>query len=142
MWIGWFRFGWRNYNRCCVVEGEAVKRVVVTGLGCVTPIGNTVREFRESLFSGASGIRPFTPYPEAPGETQGLRFTQTAAVKDFDPRAHLESGVVVSTDRTTQLAIVAAREAAAESKVTAHYAAEKIAIIVGCACGGRQAEET
>ena len=119
-----------------------MKRVVVTGLGCVTPIGNTVAEFRESLFSGKSGIAPFPPYPEAPGETQGLRFSRTAAVKGFDPHAHLESGVVVSTDRTAQLGVVAAREAAVESQITAHYAAEKIAIIVGCACGGRQAEET
>ncbi len=119
-----------------------MNRVVVTGLGCVTPIGNTVGEFRRSVFAGTTGIAPFPPYPEAPGETQGLRFTQTAAVKNFDPRQHLESGIVVATDRTTQLAIVAARQAAEKSQITSHYAAEKIAIIVGCACGGRQAEET
>ena len=119
-----------------------MNRVVVTGLGCITPIGNTVAEFRTSLFAGTSGVAPFPPYPEAPGETQGLRFTRSAGVKNFDPYQHLESGIVVSTDRTTQFAIVAAREAALESRITSHYAAEKIAIIVGCACGGRQAEET
>jgi nodulation protein E len=124
-----------------------VNRVVVTGLGCITPIGNTVADFRTSLFAGATGIAPFPPYPEAPAreahdKSQGLRFTQTGAVKDFDPRQHLDSGIVVSTDRTTQFAIVAARQAATESQLTNHYAPEKIAIIVGCACGGRQAEET
>ena len=119
-----------------------MNRVVVTGLGCITPIGNSVAEFRESLFAGATGVAPFPPYPEAPGKSQGLRFTQSAAVKDFDPRRHLDSGIVVSTDRTTQFAIVAARQAALESQLTSHYAPEKIAIIVGCACGGRQAEET
>src|SRR6202012_5814565 len=77
-----------------------------------------------------------------PGETQGLRFTQSAAVKDFDPRDHLDSGIVTATDRTTQFAIVAARQAAVQSQITNHHAPEKIAIIVGCACGGRQAEET
>jgi len=119
-----------------------VNRVVVTGLGCVTPIGSTVEEFRTALFAGATGIEPFPPYPEAPGETQGLRFTQSARVKNFDPRQHLESGTVVSTDRTTQFAIVAARQAAQHSNLLQHHAADKVAIIVGCACGGRQAEET
>ncbi|MDQ2834776.1 MAG: beta-ketoacyl-[acyl-carrier-protein] synthase family protein [Acidobacteriota bacterium] len=119
-----------------------MNRVVVTGLGCITPIGNTVAEFRQALFAGATGIAPFLPYPEAPGATQGLRFTQSAAVKNFDPRRHLDSGIVVSTDRTTHFAIVAAREAALHSQVTEHYAPERIAVIVGCACGGRQAEET
>jgi nodulation protein E len=124
-----------------------LNRVVVTGLGCITPIGNSVPDFRNSLFAGTTGIAPFPPYPEAPvrganDKTQGLRFTQTAAVKDFDPREHLDSGIVTATDRTTHFAIVAARQAALESQLTTHYVPEKIAIIVGCACGGRQSEET
>ncbi len=119
-----------------------MNRVVVTGLGCVTPIGSTVEDFRTALFSGATGIAPFPDFPEAPGETQGLRFTQSARVKDFDPRQHLESGIVVSTDRTTQFAIVAARQAAQQSNLLQHHASDNVAIIVGCACGGRQAEET
>lgn len=119
-----------------------MNRVVVTGLGCITPIGNSVPEFRTALFAGTTGIAPFPPYPEAPGPTQGLRFTQSAAVKNFDPREHLDSGIITATDRTTQFAIVAARQAAVESQLTDHHPAEKIAIIVGCACGGRQAEET
>ena len=119
-----------------------MNRVVVTGLGCITPIGNTVADFRTALFAGTTGIAAFPPYPEAPGETQGLRFTRTAAVTSFDAREHLASGIAVATDRTTHFAIVAARQAAAESQITSHYPPEKIAIIVGCACGGRQAEET
>jgi 3-oxoacyl-[acyl-carrier-protein] synthase II/nodulation protein E len=124
-----------------------VNRVVVTGLGCITPIGNTVSDFRTGLFTGATGIAPFPPFPEAPAreahdKTQGLRFTQTARVKDFDPAQHLDSGIIIATDRTTHFAIVAARQAALESRITQHHAPEKIAIIVGCACGGRQAEET
>ena len=93
-----------------------MNRVVVTGLGCITPIGSTVEDFRTALFAGATGIEPFPPYPEAPGETQGLRFTQSARVKDFAPRLHLDSGVVVSTDRTTQFAILAARQAARKAR--------------------------
>jgi len=124
-----------------------VNRVVVTGLGCITPIGNTVADFRTSLFAGTTGIAPFPPYPEAPAreahdKTQGLRFTQTAAVKNFDASQHLDSGVITATDRTVHFAVVAARQAVAESQLTNHYAPDRIAIVVGCACGGRQAEET
>jgi len=119
-----------------------VHRVVITGLGCITPIGNDVDSFRTSLFAGATGIAAFHAYPEAPGPTQGLRFTRTAAVKDFDPRQHLDSGVVVSTDRTTQFAILAARQAAQHSNLLQHHSPEDVAILVGCSCGGRQAEET
>jgi nodulation protein E len=119
-----------------------VNRVVVTGLGCITPIGNTIEDFRSSLFAGATGIAPFAPYPEAPGPTQGLRFTQTAAVKNFDPAEHLASGIIAATDRTAHLAIVAARQAAQQSGFLDHHDKDNIAIIVGCACAGRQAEET
>jgi nodulation protein E len=119
-----------------------VNRVVVTGLGCITPIGNTIEAFRTSLFNGATGIAPFPPYPEAPGPTQGLRFTQTAAVKNFDPADHLASGIIAATDRTAHFAIVAARQAAQQSGFLDHHDKDNIAIIVGCACAGRQAEET
>ena len=119
-----------------------MNRVVVTGLGCVTPIGNNVETFRTSLFSASTGIAPFPPYPEAPGPTQGLRFTQTGHIKDFDPAQHLPSGTIAATDRTTQLAIVAARQAAAEAQLLQHHATDTIAIILGCACSGRQSEET
>ncbi|HWW24114.1 MAG TPA: beta-ketoacyl-[acyl-carrier-protein] synthase family protein, partial [Edaphobacter sp.] len=124
-----------------------MNRVVVTGLGCITPIGNSIADFRTSLFAGTTGIARFPPYPEAPvreanDKTQGLRFTQSAAVKNFDSSQHFDSGIALATDRTTQFAIIAARQAALESHLTTHYPPEKIAIIVGCACGGRQSEET
>ena len=119
-----------------------MNRVVVTGLGCITPIGSTIADFTASLFSGASGIAPFPPFPEAPGPNQGLRFTQTGRVKDFDPTPHFESGIVVSTDRTAQFAMLAARQAAQQSGLLDHHAPDSVAVIVGCACGGRQAEET
>ena len=58
--------------------------------------------------------RPLPALPRSPRRaTQGLRFTQSAAVKNFDPRQHLDSGIVIATDRTTHFAIVAARQAAA-----------------------------
>jgi len=119
-----------------------VKRVVVTGLGCVTPIGNTVDDFRASLFAGRTGIAPFDPnFSGALSADPGLRFKQSALVKHFDAREHIGSGVIAATDSGVQFAIVAARQAAQQSDLLANHDASRIAIVTGCACGGRSADE-
>jgi nodulation protein E len=123
-----------------------MKRVAVTGLGCITPIGNTVEQFRDSLYSGRTGITPFdTNFVGALSPDPGLRFRTTARVTDFDPvhnpAQHLSSGVIVSADTSAQFGIVAARQAAAESGLLRHYDPSSIAIVTGCACGGRAADE-
>ena len=114
-----------------------MKRVVVTGLGCVTPIGNTVEAFRESLFAGRTGIAPFDPGALAPH----LRFKTIAQVKDFNPSEHFTSGIIGSTESGSEFGIVAARQAAAESGLLAHHDPVTMAIVTGCACGGRAADE-
>ena len=121
-------------------------RVVVTGLGCVTPIGNTVADFRESLYAGHTGIAAIDPdFVGMLGADPGLRFKTTAKVKGFDPvrnaPEHLTSGVIVTSDTSAQFGIISARQAAAESGLLQHYDPATIAIITGCACGGRAADE-
>jgi nodulation protein E len=123
-----------------------MKRVVVTGLGCITPIGNSVEEFRDSLYAGRTGIAPFDPsFPGALSPDPGMRFKTTAKVKGFDavhnPAQHLASGVIVSSDSSAQFGIVAARQAAAESSFLQHHDPSAVAIVTGCACGGRTADE-
>ncbi len=118
-----------------------MKRVVITGLGCITPIGANVPEFQSSLFAGRTGIAEFGLLPEAVEGQNGIRFNQMAQVSGFDPDQHLSTGVVTATNRTTQFAIVAAREAAKQSGLIALYAPEDIAIVLGCSCGGRSSEE-
>ncbi|QHN02260.1 beta-ketoacyl-[acyl-carrier-protein] synthase family protein [Granulicella sp. WH15] len=119
-----------------------MNRVVITGLGCITPIGNTVAEFTTSLFAGTSGIAPFTTlFPEPPTGDPGLRFKHMAEVKGFDPYAHMTSGAVVATERSAQLGVVAARQAALEAALRDHHAPENTAIVLGCSTGGRHAEE-
>jgi 3-oxoacyl-[acyl-carrier-protein] synthase II/nodulation protein E len=121
---------------------KTLKRVVVTGLGCITPIGNTVEAFAESLYAGRTGIAPFdTAFPGALSPDPGLRFRTTAQVKGFDPTQHLTSGVIAATDTGAQFAIVATRQAAAESGLLQHHDPSQIAIVTGCACGGRSADE-
>jgi 3-oxoacyl-[acyl-carrier-protein] synthase II/nodulation protein E len=123
-----------------------MKRVVVTGLGCITPIGNTVEQFRDSLYAGRTGIAPFdTNFLGALSPDPGLRFRTTAKVKHFDPvhnaDQRLTSGVIVSADTSAQFGIVAARQAAAASELLQHYEPATVAIVTGCACGGRAADE-
>ena len=118
-----------------------MNRVVITGLGCISPIGSTVPVFRESLFSGTTGITPISGVEDAPNGLPGVRFTQSATVQDFDPTQHLDSGVIAASNRNTQFAVVAARQAARQSELTKHHAAGDIAIVMGCACGGRSSEE-
>ena len=119
---------------------QSPHRVVITGLGCVTPIGSTVDDFRTALFSGATGIAPFETIPEANGP-HGIRFTQMARVRDFDPAAHLASGIIAASDRTAQFALVAARQAVQQSALTQHHAPHRMAVILGCSTGGRITDE-
>jgi len=119
-----------------------MNRVVITGLGCITPIGNDVAAFTDSLFAGRSGIAPYTKlFPEPPAEDSGLRFRHLAEVKDFDPAAHLTSGTLLATERSAQLGIVAARQASSHAGLREHHQPHNIAIVLGCATGGRSAEE-
>ena len=118
-----------------------LKRVVITGLGCITPIGANVPEFEASLFAGRTGIAEFGLLPEAVEGQNGIRFNRMASIHGFDPDQHLTTGVVTATNRTAQFAVVAARQAVAQSDLMKHYAPEDIAVILGCSCGGRSSEE-
>lgn len=118
-----------------------MNRVVITGLGCITPIGSTVATFRDSLFAGTTGISPIVNVPDTPNGSPGVRYTQSAQIFDFDPDQHLTSGVITSTNRNTQFAIVTARQAVQQAELLKHHAPGDIAIIMGCACGGRSSEE-
>ena len=119
-----------------------MNRVVITGLGCISPIGSTVTAFRDSLFSGATGIGPIANVPDAPDGNPGVRYSQAATVNDFDPALHLDSGIIAASNRNTQFAIVAARQAAQQSELLKHHEPGNIAIVMGCACGGRSSEES
>ena len=115
-----------------------MQRVVITGIGCLTPIGNTPAALWQSLESGRSGIAPHIPDDGNPDPI--LKFKNTAQVRDFD--LSLFSATQIQTsERCSQFAILSARAAARQSGLTQHYPADKIAIILGCSTNGRHAEE-
>ena len=113
-------------------------RVVITGMGCLTPIGNTPAELWEAVLAGRTGIAPFT-LPERP--EPGLRFTRAGQVHGFDPATHMSSAQVLLTERASQFAIVAARTAATEARLLQHHEPGRIGIMTGCSTAGRSAEE-
>lgn len=112
------------------------RRVVITGAGCVTAIGNSVPEFCESLFASRSGIAPIELQPE-----QKLNFSSVAQVKNFLAESFLPFSLILLTERSAQFGLVAAKQAAGESQLLADYSPESVAVVMGCAVGGREADE-
>lgn len=111
-------------------------QVVVTGLGAVTPVGNDVPTFWDSVVEGRSGIGPISAY-----DPSGQPVRIAAEVKGFDPVAHLGFKVVKRADRFTQLALVAADQAVADAglSLTAGDGSgdrRQIGVMVGTGIGG------
>ncbi|RYY99969.1 MAG: beta-ketoacyl-[acyl-carrier-protein] synthase II [Chitinophagaceae bacterium] len=87
-----------------------MKRVVITGMGAVTPLGNSVAQFWEGLVSGRPGAAPVTRFDASRFKT---RFA--AEVRNFDPAPYFERGEARKYDRFTQFAVAAADEALRQS---------------------------
>ena len=109
-------------------------RVVVTGLGAVTPLGHTAASYWDSLKRGVSGVGPVT-LPLTPEE---LTQKVVAEVKNFDPLKHFAERDISTLDRIAQFAVVAAREAIAQSGLTFDMPLSvRTACIVGSGVGGQ-----
>jgi len=109
------------------------KRVVITGLGAMTPIGNDVPTFWDALIAGRSGGAPITAYDASDQAVQ-----IAAEVKGFDPVAHLDRRLIKRTDRFTQLVMVAADEAIVDSGLAFDQNGDNrgVGVIVGTGIGG------
>ncbi len=117
---------------------ELSRRVVITGLGAVTPIGNTVATYWAGLQSGANGVAPITLFDAS---KHACRFA--AEVKDFDPRGVLDPKETKRWDRFCQFGVVAAKEALAHSGLEITDAnRQRIGVIVGSGVGGLLTMET
>ena len=113
-------------------------RVVITGMGAVTPLGLTAPATWKSLCEGRSAIAPITSLPR-----ESLRFGIAAEVRGFDPLAHFEEKKLILFDRVSQLALVAAREAIAQSGIdfARDGLGESTAVIIGTGVGGQHSNE-
>ena len=88
------------------------RRVVVTGMGAITPIGNTVEEFWKGIQEGKCGIDTITQF-----DTEGFKAKLAAEVKDYVSEEHFERKSLKRMDRFSEFALVAARETMKDSKL-------------------------
>jgi 3-oxoacyl-[acyl-carrier-protein] synthase II len=108
------------------------RRVVVTGLGTVNPIGLTVPEYWKNLLAGASGIGPITLF-----DPTDFKVKFAGEPKGFDPTGIVEPRELRRLDRFTQYAMVAAREALADSGLAAgRFDPFRAGVILGTGIGG------
>jgi 3-oxoacyl-[acyl-carrier-protein] synthase II len=117
---------------------EGLRRVVVTGLGAVTPIGNNVPEYWEGLRSGRNGVAPITLFDAS---RHACRFA--AEVKDFDPAGWLEAKEAKRWDRFCQFGVVAAKQAVADAGLSIDEGnAPRVGVAIGSGVGGLLMMET
>ncbi len=111
-----------------------MNRVVVTGLGTVSPLGHTTASYWDNVKQGVSGIGPITLVPTPEQLTQKV----AAEVKNFDPLRHFEERELSTLDRISQLAVVAAREAIIQAGITFDMPLSlRTATIIGTGVGGQ-----
>ena len=104
------------------------RRVVVTGVGAITPIGNTVDESWYNLCKGESGIGEITKF-----DTADFKVKIAAEVKNFDPYKYLEHELVRRTDPHVHYALYATRQAINNSRL---FITNRTGVVVGTGAGG------
>jgi nodulation protein E len=110
-----------------------MNRVVITGLGVVSPVGNTLDEFWSALVAGRSGIGPITIIP-----TERLTARVAAQVLDFDAAAHFDPKRIGLLDRFSQFVVIAARAAVRDARLTIdERLALEAATVIGSGVGGQ-----
>ena len=107
------------------------RRVVVTGIGAVTPLGNNAVDTWEGMKNGKNGIGPITLF-----DTENFKAALAAEVKEFDPKEYLQVNEVLRTDRYAQFAVAAAKQAADESGIDGKVDPDRYAVIFGTGIGG------
>ena len=108
------------------------RRVVITGLGAITPVGLTAPESWQAVKDGVCGVAPITQF-----ETEGMKVSLAAEVKGFVPEDHLGKPEAKRMGRFTQFAVVCAREAMADSGlVTEDEDLDRCGVIISSGIGG------
>ena len=108
------------------------KRVVVTGLGAITPIGNTVADYWEGLLAGRNGIDTITLF-----DASKHKCRIAGEVKGFDPCDYMTKKEAKRMDRFAQLAIAASQQAIKDAQLTINdLNAEQIGVMIGTGIGG------
>lgn len=108
-----------------------MKRVVVTGMGAVTPLGCEIKTFWNNLKNGVCAIDEITKF-----DTEGFRVKLAAEVRDFDPSQYMEKAEIRKNDAFVKYAVCAAASAFADSKIKDKISAERLGVYFGSGIGG------
>jgi 3-oxoacyl-[acyl-carrier-protein] synthase II len=109
-----------------------LKRVVVTGLGALTPLGNNVKEYWENLLAGVSGAAPITQF-----DATKFRTKFACEVKNFEPTDYLDKKEARKIDRFTQFALVVSDQAMADAGLNKeNINPDRIGVVFGSGIGG------
>lgn len=108
-----------------------MKRVVITGLGVVSPVGNDVPAFWENLKAGKCGIAPITRF-----DTENYKVKVAGEVRGFDPRQYMEKLDVLHSDIYTHFAMAAACQAMEDSGLAGTVEPERAGVYIGTGIGG------
>lgn len=111
-----------------------MRRVVVTGIGAVTPIGCTIENFWSSLKNGFCGIDTISRF-----DTEALRVKIAAEIRDFDPLLYMEKADVRKTDLFVQYALAAASMAVNDAGISGQIEPERLGVYFGSGVGGFEA---
>ena len=114
---------------------SSAPRVVVTGLGALTPLGNTVAEYWDGLLAGVSGAGPITRF-----DASDVRSKIACEVKDFDPTAYLDDKQIRQQDLFSQYALAVTQQAfddaGLDPEALAPEARDRIGVVMGTGVGG------
>ncbi len=108
-------------------------RVVVTGLGVISPLGNDVDTFWRRLVAGESGVGPITRF-----DATGFKVRFAGEVSDFDPEQYIEKRQVRRLDLFSRYAVAAAKNAAADAEFDARPEGDRVGAVIGSGVGGLQ----
>lgn len=108
-----------------------MKRVAVTGLGVISPVGNDVPTFWNALCSGTCGIGPITKF-----DATDYPVKLAAEVRNFDPKQYMEKLDILHSDVYTHFAMAAACQAVADSGIAGTLDAERVGVYIGSGIGG------
>jgi nodulation protein E len=113
------------------------RRVVITGIGAISALGNDAAAFWSACQAGSSGIGQITGF-----DMSGIRFQNGAQAKQFTPAEHFDDKQLIPLDRFATLAVVAAREALAQSQLELTPEEKtRAAIVTGSCYGGKTSED-
>ncbi len=108
-----------------------MRRVAVTGLGVISPVGNELKSFWDNLVAGKCGVDFITRF-----DTTGYKVRIAAEVKNFDPLLYMDKNEVRRSDLYTQYALAAAAQAMEDSRLSGTIDPERLGVYVGSGIGG------